>query len=162
MFRALMQNIRLQTKTIRVISLIILGTLAVINTAFAQEVPKDLQQFLDKFFLAVTSHNSAEVMNLMDPDYKKEQHDAFLKGNTKQFLDEFFCGYDPADGETYECMKFNEVIKLELSSHIPDIELYIVMVHVTDSDSTVEVTWMVSAKLGDDGKINFGMIGTYG
>lgn len=162
MFRTFMQNKRVIKNALRFIYLLIFVTLAFNPSVLAQEVPTDLKEFLDKFASAVTSHNAEEVMNLMDPDYRKEQHDAFLKGNTKQFLDEFFCGYDPADGETYECIKFNEVIKLELTTHIPDVELYIVIFHVTDSDSTVEVTWMVSAKPGDDGKNNFGMIGTYG
>lgn len=127
----------------------------------AQDVPDDLKAFLDKFSAAVLAHNTDLVMSLMDEDYRKEQHDAFLKGNTQQFLDQFFCGYDPADGERYECIKFNEVAKLELTSAIPDVDLYIVLFHVTDSDSTVEVTWIVSAK-AVDGKTNFGMVGTYG
>jgi hypothetical protein len=128
---------------------------------FCQDVPEDLKAFLNKFSAAVLAHNTEQVMALMDADYKKEQHDAFLKGDTQQFLDKFFCGYDPADGERYECIKFNEVIKLEHTSTIPDVDLYIVLFHVTDSDSKVEVTWIVSA-ITEDGKTNFGMVGTYG
>ena len=131
------------------------------SIASAQDAPPNLKKFLDGFISAVTSHNTELVMSLMDADYKKEQHDAFLKGNTQQFLDKFFCGYDPADGETYECMKFKEVSQLKLTSVLPDTGLYIVQFHVTDSDSTVEVTWIVSAKEAD-GTTTFGMIGTYG
>lgn len=128
---------------------------------FCQDVPDDLKAFLSRFSTAVLDHNTELVMALMDDDYRKEQHDAFLKGDTQQFLDKFFCGYDPADGERYECIKFNEVMKLEHTSTIPDVDLYIVLFHVTDSDSTVEVTWIVSA-ITEDGKTNFGMVGTYG
>lgn len=127
----------------------------------AQDVPDDLKAFLDKFSTAVLAHDVQQVMDLMDKDYREEQHDAFLKGNTQQFLDEFFCGYDITDGEKYECIKFNEVSKLEHTTTIPDVDLYIVLFHVTDSDSTIEVTWIVSA-IATDGKTNFGMIGTYG
>lgn len=158
-----MLSTKIYTHNFRVLIILLVGAFCCFNTqAQDLDVPEDLALFIEKFKAAVTSHNPDEVMNLMDPDYKKEQHDAFLKGNTLQFLDEFFCGYDPADGETYECMKFAEIASLKLTTVIPDIELYIVLFHVTDSDSTVEVTWMISAKPGDNGETRFGMIGTYG
>lgn len=157
-----MHSYLLNRSRLRLFTLVFVLLVSIKIKGNAPDIPEALKQFLETFTTAVASHNPDAVMNLMDADYKKEQHDAFLKGNTQQFLDEFFCGYDPADGETYECMKFNEVVKLELSNVIPDIELYIVMFHVTDSDSTVEVTWMVSAKPDANGVVQFGMIGTYG
>lgn len=157
-----MHNLLLNWCKTKITLLIVFVAISSLVNAKVSEIPEDLQQFLETFTSAVVSHNRDAVMNLLDVDYKKEQHDAFLKGNTQQFLDKFFCGYDPTDGETYECMKFKEVSKLELSNVIPDIELYIVMFYVTDSDSTVEVTWIVSAKPDANGVIQYGMIGTYG
>lgn len=125
------------------------------------EAPEDLKVFLNGFVEAAKAGNKDQIMALMDADYKKEQHDAFLEGDTEKFLNKFFCGYDPSDGERYECMVYTNLKELKLTTVLPDTDLYIVLFHVTDNDSTVEVTWIVSAKK-IDGKPNYGMVGTYG
>ena len=144
-----------------ILGLLFLSTSSLKVSAQAPEMPEDLSVFVQTFSEAVLNHNTESIMNLMDVDYKKEQHDAFLKGNTQEFIDRFFCGYDVSDGETYECMKLDNISKIEITTVLPDTELYIVLFHVTDQDSTIEITWMISAK-PTDGTTAFGMIGTYG
>lgn len=147
--------------SICILGLLFLSTSLLKVSAQAPEMPEDLSAFVEKFTEAVLNHNTESIMDLMDVDYKQEQHDAFLKGDTQEFINRFFCGYDVSDGETYECMKLNEISKIEITTVIPDTELYIVLFHVSDQDSTIEITWMISAK-PTEGTTLFGMIGTYG
>lgn len=53
---------------------------------------KEIRKHCNRFASAVKKHDSKACLNYFDTDYRIKQHDQFLEGNTKQFLDEFFAG----------------------------------------------------------------------
>ncbi|MFN3939514.1 MAG: hypothetical protein ACK4IY_02930 [Chitinophagales bacterium] len=57
------------------------------------QIPDKLEKYLTKLEKAVANHSYNAVLKLTDTDYRKEQHDDFLQGNTKQFVDELLSGY---------------------------------------------------------------------
>ena len=81
----------------------------------AQEKDSELELFIQKFMSAANNRNVDSVMMMMDPAYKMEQHDRFLKGNTKQFLNELFCG-NLTDGSGFKCVKFKKIRFVQLAS----------------------------------------------
>ncbi|MCB9223325.1 MAG: hypothetical protein R2780_09515 [Crocinitomicaceae bacterium] len=46
--------------------------------------------YFNEFEQATETHNWDKVMQMIHPNYVKEQHDNFLEGRTDQFLNEFF------------------------------------------------------------------------
>lgn len=53
----------------------------------------DILSAVSNIETAVMSHKYKKVLRLSDADYRSEQHDDFLAGNTRQFVDELFSGY---------------------------------------------------------------------
>ena len=105
-------------------------------------IPKDLQEFLVKFESATLSHNKAELLTLMDEDYRKEQHDEMLKGRTDQFLDELFCGY--VSEKTFKCPGFEKVSYLKLTKIENNTDSYTVYYSVKAGKLSFSADWQIT------------------
>jgi hypothetical protein len=55
---------------------------------------KDIKTFCNSFANTIVSGDLNNALNYFDPDYKRVQHDEYLAGNTKQFIQEFLAGYN--------------------------------------------------------------------
>lgn len=82
--------------------LFFLTFLIVFSSLFSQEtkpakLPKKANEtkFLMNVASLVRAHDADQLMMLMEPEYKRTQHDEFLQGRTDQFLTEFFGGQIP-------------------------------------------------------------------
>jgi outer membrane biogenesis lipoprotein LolB len=71
---------------------------------------ESLDQFLSGFETAVLSHNSAQVLNYLDKDYKKEQYEKQMKFNTDSFMNAFFSSYQ-MEKSAYKIL-FNKITKI--------------------------------------------------
>lgn len=107
------------------------------------DFPEGLKSFLNDFELAVQNHDSKTVMQCMDSDYKTNQHDNFLRGNIRQFLDEFFCG-NLAGKEGFECIPFNDITRLERLDISMDDGMITVRYMVVSGKSTIEAECYVT------------------
>ncbi|MBK8681323.1 MAG: hypothetical protein IPN31_05325 [Bacteroidetes bacterium] len=108
--------------------------LTVCNVFIAtSQTPVELEKFISKFEKAVISHNYNKVLKHTDADYRTEQHDAFLKGNTKQFIDELFCGYE---------IQSDAFINFKLT----DIDALSVQEVFQNSESDYTMSWLVNSK----------------
>jgi len=100
-------------------------------------------------------------MDAMDGGYKFEQHDDMLKGNTEQFLKEFFCGKD-ATGK-YKCVNLKEISHLErISGKMKDnVVSMVYKIHLNDRQVTTCDYWVSVNMQAGSNKI-FGLIGSVG
>lgn len=89
-----------------------------------------LEKYLSKFEKAVITHNYKALLKLSDADYKAEQHDAFLSGNTRQFIDELLSGYQ---------LQTNAFINFRLS----DIDAISIKEIVGVSEEEYTVHWLI-------------------
>jgi hypothetical protein len=71
---------------------------------------ESLDQFLSGFESTVLSHNSAQVLNYLDKDYKKEQYEKQMKFNVDSFMNAFFSNNQLLQG-TYK-IGFKNITKL--------------------------------------------------
>jgi len=73
--------------------IVFLLTVSLSYMAFSQEISdKHLRKFGQNFAKAVLTGNPENCLPYFDKEYVKEQHDIMLKGNTMQFVSEFFIG----------------------------------------------------------------------
>lgn len=122
--------------------------------------PGNVEQFLAEFEKAVITHNAGKLMKLMDADYVKAQHDEFLKGNTTQFLNEFFCG-NKVDGSGFECLNFNEIKSLTRVELSKTNSGYDVTYEIFSNHSGVKRNWTITIK-DVSGKAVLGFYGASG
>lgn len=66
---------------------------------FKKKAPEYI--FLKKVEDAVKAHDADAILFMMEPEYKRMQHDEFLAGRTLQFLTEFFCYTIPFNDITF-------------------------------------------------------------
>lgn len=84
--------------------------LAIIGFGFTTKLKEksDEVKFLRQVESAIKAHDADKLMEFMDPEYKRIQHDEFLAGNTTQFLNEFFCSEIPflqiTDATLLDCL----------------------------------------------------------
>ncbi len=123
-------------------------------------IPHELQDFLSDFEKAVKSQNNKKILSMMDKEYLTEQHDIFLKGNTSQFLNEFFCG-ELTNGRGFKCLKFNELKNASKINIIKDLDYYVVMYEISDSEDSIITSWTISVR-EIKGKIVYGLVGAMG
>jgi len=116
--------------------------------------------FLKNYEKDVLKHNTEKVLLLMDKEYLSEQHDNNLRGNTKQFLDEFFCG-NLTNKEGFVCIKFINVTQMERLKIIEKENSFIVKYRIVSKQNEIETEWDVSMQT-IEGKIIFGLIGAVG
>lgn len=119
-----------------------------------------VEEFLQKFEKATLLHNKTLLLELMDRDYKVEQHDKALKGNTEQFLNAFYCGYR-TDGQGYKCQKYTEITGMNRVELLPNDGNYTATYHVSVKDITVNISWLIMVK--KQGKtVTYGFWGAQG
>jgi len=119
-----------------------------------------VEEFLQKFEQATLLHNKTLLLDLMDKDYKVEQHDKVLKGNTDQFLNQFYCGYR-TDGQGYRCQKYMEITSMKRVELLPNDANYTVTYHVFTKDIAVNISWLVMVK--KQGRtVTYGLYGPQG
>jgi hypothetical protein len=140
-------------------------------TLFAQAAPAtkikpkgELKTFLDRFQKAALSNDTHTLLLLMDLTYKKEQHDEFLKGNTVQFLDEFFCGHmvkpGPEDAK-FACPGLANITKMKITSVTFNEEYHEVFATFTSGKKSFSTSWIVRARNARSG-VQYGLVGAQG
>ncbi|MBK8486782.1 MAG: hypothetical protein IPL48_03235 [Bacteroidetes bacterium] len=122
------------------------------------QTPVELEKFISKFEKAVISHNYKKVLKLTDADYKSEQHDVLLKGNTKQFIDELFSGYD-IQTDAFINFKLTEIDALSVQEVFQNsVSDYIISWLVTSKNSgTAKCQLHITKK-----KNKWGVVGAFG
>ncbi|PLX01234.1 MAG: hypothetical protein C0594_13700 [Marinilabiliales bacterium] len=121
-------------------------TVFIAYSVFSQDqIPKNITKMLNKFENAVLKHNEKKALNYFDDNYKKEQLEDMLKGNTEQFLNEFFCG-STMENQSFKCMKFNQIKSMDLIQiiHQADTNEYFVIYNVSDHKTgAVQCEWTI-------------------
>jgi len=148
------------------------GCLLLLNVAGCSPVKKSsvrkqdssasggIEQFLSDFEKAAVTHNKDKLIQLMDPDYVKEQLVGFLNGNITQFLNEFFCG-NKVDGSGFECLHYTEIISLKKVSLNKETNGYRVAYAVYSNQTGVKTNWTITIK-NIQGKLVYGLVGASG
>jgi len=122
---------------------------------------KAMKTFLKEIKEVTLNKHYTVLMNYMDADYLKEQHEGFLKGDDLQFINEIFCGKDITD-DSFHCIKQENVIHFE-TKEITQVEdlVYKALFIVGDDKNKVACHLLISKKIVD-GKTKFGIVGAVG
>ena len=122
---------------------------------------KALKQFLKELPDVAIHQHYTVLMEYMDADYVKEQHDINLNGDDLQFVNEIFCGNDIND-DSFHCINQNEITSFEIKlvEQIEDTK-YKILINVGDAVNTVACKMLISKKI-IDGKPKFGLVGAVG
>lgn len=122
---------------------------------------KALKQFLKELPDVAINQHYTVLMEYMDSDYIKEQHDGFLKGDDLQFVNEIFCGDDINDN-SFHCINQNEITSFEIKlvEQIEDTK-YKILIYVGDAVNTVASKLLISKKIVN-GQPKFGLVGAVG
>lgn len=149
----------------------ILGT-SLIVSCFGKKLPPppppppaglynmELQNYLKTLEQTVLAHDLKGMMELMDADYVKEQHDQNLEGRTQQFIDELFCGNKTDDGQ-YLCIPFSDITALSYTAIVDLDDGYKVFYEVRSANHKIALDWWITAKIRN-GKVVFGIYGAMG
>ena len=125
------------------------------------KISKELNQFLVDFESAVEDQKRTELLNLMDPDYKKEQHDEMLEGRTDQFLNEFFAGRQ-TNGKGFKVLNFESVTSLDFSGiNKTNEDTFDVFYIVKTSEYQINCRWQIKLRIIKEKNV-FGMVGASG
>lgn len=117
--------------------------------------------FLVRFETAVINHDAQAVLTFFDETYKKEQHDQFLKGNTEQFLMNFFCG-NTVKLETYSCLALNEIKKIKrVSLDVMDVNECVIQYKLKANDRMIMLYAAIYRKTYN-GLTQWGFVGAVG
>ena len=125
------------------------------------DISRQLIAFLNQFDTVVAAHDWNAVVELMDKNYKTEQLDNMLQGDTLQFIEEFFCGLTKETNE-FLCAPPEEILRLERGEIIVDPDIIQAQYMVVLKDGRViETNWFIKyQKKGI--KYTFGIIGAVG
>lgn len=112
-----------------------------------QVTNKDIKKFCKGFITAVNKHDLSACLNYFDNDYRVAQHDKFLGGNTKQFVEEFLAGYSEKlapDGNMY-VPDFDNIGNIELTAidFAGENECYVVFRITLKSENYFEAGVMI-------------------
>ena len=123
---------------------------------------KDIKKFCKGFTTAVNKHDLDACLKYFDNDYRVAQHDKFLGGNTKQFVEEFLAGYSEKlapDGNMY-VPDFDNIDNIELVAidFADDNQCYVVFSITLKSENYFEATVMIYYY----SKSNMGFVGAMG
>jgi hypothetical protein len=90
--------------------------LLVVALSYGQTgVPDEVSGYIKEFQKAVLSHDYDHVMKYMDKDYVNKQCNDLLEKNKKQFIDEFFGGYENVESfEGYTNAKLSIIEAIDL------------------------------------------------
>ncbi len=122
---------------------------------------KEVELFLKSFENSVQSHQKKQVLEFLDEDYKKSQHDEFLNGNTKQFLNELFCGNLKNNSEEFKCAVFDEITVIKHIEFKQEDELIHVFFEVKCNDEIILVDLYLKESI-KNGKKELGVLGAVG
>jgi len=127
----------------------------------SHEDKKTLKRFLKELPDVALNKHYTVLMEYMDADYLKEQHDINLNGDDLQFVNEIFCGEDINDN-SYHCINQNEITSfdIKLVEQIEDTK-YKILFYVGDAVNTVACKLLISKKI-IDGTPVFGLVSSYG
>ena len=117
-----------------------------------------LESSLREFEKAVIQRDTAKLLELLDPDYRRKELGGFFKGNTVQFFNEFFCG-KTIKGDQLHCLVLNEISFLMRAEVAGLGRATEVVYHVTSPTAEIEARLRVT--LGKDGEV-IGFIGSNG
>ena len=122
---------------------------------------KALKQFLKELPDVAIHQHYTVLMEYMDSDYVKEQHDENLNGDDLQFVNEIFCGNDINDN-SFHCINQNEITSfdIKLVEQIEDTK-YKILIYVGDAVNTVASKLLISKKIVN-GQPKFGLVGAVG
>lgn len=109
------------------------------------DLPDTFKYFLTDFEKVVVKHHSEKVLQLMDQDYVKQQHDNIYRGNTKRFLNEFFCG-PMINKKKFTCLEFHKIDRLKRVDFAKDNTYYYLFYEVTSRKKTIKCKWKVTVK----------------
>ncbi len=120
----------------------------------------ELQNYLKTLEQTILAHDINGMMELIDKDYVKEQHDKNLEGRTQQFIDELFCGFELNNGP-FLCIPFTDVQKANYTAIVDLEDGYRVFYEISSANKTISLDWWITAKIYD-GKIVYGIYGAMG
>jgi hypothetical protein len=124
------------------------------------QVHRAVVDFLASFERAVLAKDSERILAHMATCYLAEQHGDFLKGNTEQFITEFFGG-DSSGEEPFVTIPLDQLCSLELVQ-LQEIENgYRVIYRVWSVTTTIECEWRL-VRMGIEGGPGFGLVGAWG
>jgi hypothetical protein len=128
--------------------------------ALAQKPSPEIMDFLTSFEKAAEDHNRDVLMDHFDKTYKDEQHDAFLGGNTEQFLNEFFCG-TLKGGDAFVCPGYMCISGLKLKKAVKKGDGYTLTYLIQTTSGTIKTSWFL--QIDYRGKApRYGMVGAMG
>jgi hypothetical protein len=116
---------------------------------------------LADFEAAISKHSYKRMLRTMDHEYAAEQHQDFLHGNTKQFVDEFLAAYTaPDNGGDYIPITLPEIASVQLSKvQIADQQVHIAYVCTLKNGKQVflrlDAQWDIARQ-------RWGFVGAYG
>ena len=127
----------------------------------ADEISRQLISFLNQFDTVVATHDWHAVVGMMDENYKTEQLNNMLKGDTLQFIEEFFCGLTQEIND-FLCAPPEKISHLTRAEIIVDGDIIQAQYMIVLEDGTViETNWFIKyIKKGT--KYTFGIIGAVG
>ncbi len=125
-----------------------------------KQYPENLEQYLSEFEKSVLKHDAERLMELMDENYVRDQHDQLLQGNTTQFVNEFFCG-NIVKGQGFKCLKFKEISSLKRTGLEEVHEGFRVSYIVSDKKDKIQTEWTITVKQFN-GKTYYGLYGASG
>jgi len=149
-------------KVISLLLLIFIGTgcSSVKTTSSQEKEAKAISKFLVDFEKAVISHDSKELLKLIDRNYLDEQCYGFLNGNTEQFINELFCG-NLTNEDKFQCLAFSQIDKLELVKQERQDDYYTVVYKVSANGAEINADWVIVVNTVK-GKIICGLEGPRG
>ena len=125
------------------------------------KISRELNQFLLDFETTAKSHSKNGMLNLMDKEYKQEQHDEMLEGRTVQFLNEFFAGRQTND-KGFKVLDFETVTTLDfISINQTDEDTFEVFYIVKTPEYQINCHWQIKLR-SINGKKVFGLVGASG
>lgn len=119
-----------------------------------------LIKYLDHMEETVLAHNLDQMMQLIDAEYVKEQHDKNLEGRTQQFIDELFCGKEVKNGD-YLCIPFLDINQIKLTAIVSIDNGYKVFYDVGSESKTIAIDWWITEHYVN-GKATYGIYGALG
>lgn len=81
----------------------------------------ELSKYLNELQKSILSHDQRQLMSFIDPLYIKDQHDEFLEGRTRQFLNELFYG-NTVDGKEFVGISFHSIKKIKIIHTVKERE----------------------------------------
>lgn len=97
----------------------ILALLSACKSQKSAKTETPVEGFATEFEQSVLTHKPEEILKFMTNVYVKEQHDEFLEGRTKQFLNEFFCGKTEENPSKFKCVndisQIKEIVRVSIT-----------------------------------------------